>query len=225
MSNFEVIIIAVLGIFISLGLYYGLKVCARAQRTEWGKAWLNYLDGLNRLFCRYYHRFEYIPIQLPPTGPAVILANHVSGLDPFLLFAATERPLHFLIAKEQYNRFGLTWLFRAVGCIPVDRQRRPDQALRMALRALESGKVIVLFPQGTIVLPGESRPLKKGGMWLAQQTESPIYTVHISGIAKAGHIFRSILFRSRAKLIVYPTIYWTVETHLEMIQTWLEGKD
>lgn len=206
------------------GIRKVLHACQLANQTPWGKTWLNTLDGLNRLFCKKYHRFHYTPIELPSQGPALVMANHVSGLDPFLLLAATCRPIHFLIAREQYERLGLTWLFRAIGCIPVDRKGHPEIALRAALRALEEGKVIALFPQGKIVLPDQSNKLKRGGLWLAQHTQSPIYPAHIFGICGVGYVFRGILWRSKARLVSYPPIDWTDQSDPEALRILLEGK-
>ena len=144
---FELHTIAILSFVILLWLL--ARQLKAAQQTDWGNIWLNYLDGLNRLFCKYYHRLQYTLIDLPAEGPALVVANHLSGLDGFLLIAASRRPLRFMIAREQYERFGLAWLFKSIGCIPVDRSHRPEKGLRAALRALENGEVVVLFPQGT----------------------------------------------------------------------------
>jgi len=217
------LIILVILVIVAWWIKRLLNACVLANLTEWGNPWLNCLDGLNRLFCQYYHRLEYIPIELPKQGPAVIVANHLSGLDPLLLFAATRRPLHFLIAREQYERFGLRWLFKAAGCIPVDRSTRPERALRAAWRTLKAGEVIALFPQGKIVLPEElKKPLKRGGLWLAQHTQSPVYPVHLTGITGRGHIFRGILWRSQAKLVSYPPLIWTAESQPEQLQDLIE---
>jgi 1-acyl-sn-glycerol-3-phosphate acyltransferase len=217
-------VVIILLLLLGVLLKRALQACAKANQAEWGETWLNYIDGLNRLFCKYYHRLEYTPIDLPKEGPAVIVANHLSGLDPFLLFVATRRPISFLIAREQYERFGLRWLFQATGCIPVDRTGRPELALRAAFRALEAGKVIALFPQGKIVSPGEPhKPLKRGGLWLAQHTHCPIYPVHISGIRGVGHIFRGIVWRSEARLESFPPLLWTEESSLEELQKLIEG--
>ena len=80
------------------------------------------------------------PIPLPETGAAIVVCNHISGLDPLVLIAATPRPLRFLIAREEYERFGLQWLFRLGKCIPVERDKRPELAMRAALRAIENGE-------------------------------------------------------------------------------------
>lgn len=213
-------------IFISIGLIrYGLRACWAAHQTEWGHNWLNYLDGFNRgFFCRYFHRLHSDPIELPAQGPVIVVANHLSGLDPLLLLAVTQRPLRFLIAREIYEHWLLHRLYRAVGCIPVDRDKRPETALRAALRALQMGEVIALFPQGKITLPSElPRKLKKGGLWLARQANCPIYPVHLTGIRGMGYVLRSVFWPTSATLISYPPIYKLDENTLDYLQRLLEG--
>ena len=179
----------------------------RAAEIEWQHAWMNRLDGLNRLFCRRYHRLHADHIELPEQGPAIVVANHISGLDPLLMFAASRRKLRFLIATEQYYRFGLQWLFRAVGCIPVDRSGRPERAFREALAALREGEVIALFPHGKIHLDSEPpRHLKGGAVRLAQLAECPIYPVRIEGVRAQGRIFRPVFLRARAHLYNRPVL-------------------
>jgi 1-acyl-sn-glycerol-3-phosphate acyltransferase len=192
-------------------LLAGAWICRRLTawgEADWGSRWLNCLDGLNRLFCRHYHRLRTEPLPLPETGPALVVANHVSGLDPLLLIAASKRPLRFIIASEQYHRFGLHWLFKAVGCIPVDRKGRPERAFRAALRALEQGEVVALFPHGKIHLDSHPpRPLKPGFVRMAQLADCPIYPVRIEGVRGEGLVATSALLRSRARLTGHPPVF------------------
>jgi 1-acyl-sn-glycerol-3-phosphate acyltransferase len=182
-----------------------LLACRSANRVEWGSGWMNLLDGLNRLFCYRYHRLNILRLRIPKAGPAILACNHVSGLDPLLLLASSRRPIRFLIAREQYQRFGLNWLFRASGCIPVDREGRPEQAMRAAMRALQDGDVVALFPHGRICEPQE-RPcrIKPGAVRLAQLTGADILPLRISGIKGAGHLLRGLLLRSNAQLEALP---------------------
>ncbi len=184
-------------------LFLGALVVAGllANEADWGRGWRNVIDGLLRLFCRYYHRLEYEPIPLPEQGPALVASNHVSGLDPLLLITASRRPLRFLIAEEEYRRFGLQWLFRAAGCIPVDRDRRPEKALMQARQALERGEVVALFPHGKIHLDSDPpRALKKGVVRLAGWIGCPIYPVRLEGIRGERLILKALVIRSRARL-------------------------
>ena len=188
-----VVTFLVVALFIAAGL--------RFNRTDWGALRVNVIDGWLRLYCRVVHRFRFDPIPLPDSGPALVVANHISGLDPFLMIAAAERPLRFIIAREQYERWGMKWLFRAVGCIPVDRSRHPQQAFREALDRLREGEVIALFPGGHIHIPGEPEPrLKRGVARLAELSDAAVYPVRISGPRGQGHVMRSVFLPSRSRL-------------------------
>ena len=184
-----------------------LRWCEQANRIDWGNPWINRIDGLNRHFCRFYHRLQFDDLVLPEAGPAVVVANHISGLDPFLLLAAARRPLRFMIAREEYQRFGLTWLFKAVGCIPVDREKRPDRALRAAMEVLARGEVVALFPHGAIQTHAKpNKALKGGAVRLAQSQGCLIYPVLLGGVAGHGHTFRAFPLRSKATLKVLEPI-------------------
>ena len=184
-------------------LWLFARTCKAANPVDWEDTGNNYIVGFIILFCRYLHRFEYEPIPLPEKGGALLVSNHISGLDAFLLIAASPRPLRFLIAREEYERFGLQWLFRRARCIPVDRESKPERALREALRALDAGEVVALFPQGRIHLESHGpRKLKGGVVRLAQKSGCPIYPVRIDDVRGAGHTVRAVFFPSRAKLTV-----------------------
>jgi len=196
-----------LALFVLWQLHRLFRACRSANRVDWRSGWVNLLDGLNRLFCYRYHRLNVTGLRLPRQGHAIVVANHISGLDPLLLVASARRPLRFLIAREEYERFGLTWLFRAMGCIPVDRERRPEQALRDALRALKRGEVVALFPHGGIHLDSDSpRKLKPGAARLAQLTGAMLVPQRISGIRGEGHVVRGVVLRGRAQITLFPPI-------------------
>lgn len=175
-------------------------------RDHWGSRGFYRLDGFNRLFCSRYHRLRHDPIPLPKSGGAVLVANHISGLDPLLLGAATDRPLHFLVAREQYGRFGTRWFFRGTHCIPVDRSTRPARAFRSALAALARGEVVAVFPQGGIAIGDEQKPLKGGALRMAQLAGVPLVPVYIDGVAGRGKVTGALFPRSRATITAYAPI-------------------
>lgn len=186
---------------VGLVSYRLIVVCERANEADWGGPWLNRLDGLNRIFCRRFHRLPGKSLALPARGAVLVASNHVSGLDPLLLIAASRRPLRFMIAREEYERWWFKWLFRAIGCIPVDRSRDPHKALYAARRALEAGEVVALFPHGKIHLDHlPPIPLRRGVVLLAQMTGAPIVPVRIDGVRGEGHTVPALWMRSRARL-------------------------
>jgi 1-acyl-sn-glycerol-3-phosphate acyltransferase len=189
-----------------------------SARTDWGGPHVNWLDGWTRLLCRYLHGLKNTRLALPEKGPAIVVANHVSGVDPLLLIAASQRPLRFLIATEQYERPILHWLFRLAGCIPVDRKGRPEQALRAARRALEQGEVLALFPHGKIHLDTDPpRPIKGGVVRLAAWSGAPIYPVRIDGVKAEGKIILAPLVPSRVRLTFHQPIGVQEQTAHELL--------
>jgi len=178
-----------------------------ANIADWGSKWKNRFDGLNRLFLRNYHKCHIDPVPLPEEGPALVVANHISGLDPMMMIAACQRPVHFIIASEQYYRFGLNWLFRLGGCIPVDRSSRDDSAFQAALQALHEGKVVGLFPEGGMHLPGKGpKRLKRGVARLAKLSGSPVYPMHVSGVSLPGHVLPAVIWQNQARLESHPAV-------------------
>ena len=195
--------------FIALGWRQLMRRLEHAHVADWGGKWLNRLDGLNRLWCRHFHRLHGSKmLPLPVSGPALVVANHISGLDPLLLVATSARPLRFLVAQEEYDRPLLRALFRAIGCIPVRRDRNPRAALAAARRSLERGEVVALFPQGRIHLDHEPPVrLKRGVAYLAQATGVPVIAVHVDGIRGAGRTVTAVFMRSRARLKHFPVLH------------------
>ncbi|MEW8027022.1 MAG: lysophospholipid acyltransferase family protein [Candidatus Thiodiazotropha sp.] len=204
MNTFILIILLLAVVLAMAGLN---RRCREAQRAEWGVAWLNWLDGFNRLFCQSYHRLPQVELPLPDAGGAIVVANHISGLDPLLMLASSRRPLRFLIAREQYERFGLRWLFHAVGCIPVDRENSPEKAMRQAIKALRDGEIVALFPHGKIHLDSDPpRKIKAGAARLASLTELPLIPLRISGVSGQGGVMLPVFMRGHAQIQLLPVI-------------------
>ncbi len=222
-----VLLIIILIVFIILIAL--MKLGESANEVDWGHPWLNRIDGLNRILCYRFHRLQHNEIYLPETGGVLLASNHVSGLDPLLMIAACKRPLRFLIAREEYERFGLHWLLKGVGCIPVDRRGRPEQALREALRVLKQGEVVALFPHGHIHLDSDPpRRLKAGVIWLAQQTGAPIIPMRLTDVRGQGMTVPAVFIRSRARLQAFSAVACRDEEGkdcLHQLAEYIEGRN
>lgn len=204
--------------------------CARYSEANWGNAWwVTPLDGLNRIFSRRVHKLRHDPILLPAAGAALLVCNHVSGLEPLLLIAACRRPIRFLIAREEYERFGLHWLFKGIGAIPVERRGRPENALREALRALEAGEVVALFPHGGIHLDSDPPSKLKGGVAkLAQLSGAPIFPLRVTGIRGEGYTVRAVFMPGEPYLQAFAPLDCTtlsVDECMQKIAPLIEGRE
>jgi 1-acyl-sn-glycerol-3-phosphate acyltransferase len=190
-----------------------LQTLERHNGADWGSKWLNRLDGLNRLLCRRFHRLQHVLLPLPAHGGALMVANHISGLDPLLMAAASPRPLRFMIAWDEYERWWLKWLFQAIGCIPVGGPGGHRAALQRAAQALEAGEVVALFPQGGIHLGPAPMRLKRGVTLIAEITGVPIYPLRLEGIGGRGFKVAAVFIRSRARIFHFDPLYYRSGEH------------
>ena len=107
-----------------------------------------------------------------PSGPIVVAINHLSHVDPPIAGLAIRRPTRFLALDELWgNAWILDRLFRVFGAIPLPRTgRRPVAAIRAALRELERGGSVGVFPEGRRVQVWGDAELKRGAAWLSVRT-------------------------------------------------------
>lgn len=187
------------------------------SNADWGHPALNVLAGINVWFCQAFHRLPDQPIRLPESGPFILLSNHISGLDPLLLLAASNRPLRFLIAQEEYDRWWLKWLLKLMGCIPVRRDRNPRKALSQSLAALERGEVLVVFPQGGIVTDVNDSTLKQGAFLLARLSGAPVTAVRVEGVKGRGLTIMAVFMRSTSRIIQQSDIYHVTSENLSQV--------
>lgn len=153
----------------------------------------------NRLYCRFVHRFLWSGDDpLPRQGPCILVSNHQSSVDPFILAASTHRILSFLIAAEYYAIPGLRWFFRWMHCIPVQRGGADVASLRQALKALKQGRVLGIFPEGGIERGFDrARP---GVGYLAWRSGAPVFPACVSGTPRVGSVWKALLTPSRSKV-------------------------
>src|SRR5262249_39327030 len=84
---------------------------------------------------------------VPPLGPVVVVANHESVLDPFVLGSAIPRPLRFLAKSELWRVSVLARWLDALGAIPIVRGGSDTAAVGAAVDALGADEVVALFPE------------------------------------------------------------------------------
>jgi 1-acyl-sn-glycerol-3-phosphate acyltransferase len=119
---------------------------------------------------------------LPRNGAFLIAANHASHLDPPVIGSQVPRQMCFFARKTLWHGAFATWWLDAVGTIPVDRDGGQDVgALKRVLRALASGKVLILFPEGTRSPDGHLQAPKPGIGFIVCKTQVPVVPARIFG--------------------------------------------
>ena len=112
--------------------------------------------------------------RLPP-GAAIVVANHDSLADPFVVGSAIDRPLRYLAKAELWENRAVRRLMDTLGAIKVERGRGDVAAVAAAAQAIAAGDSVVFFPQGT-VLGSPDRPWQRGAARIALTTGAPLVT-------------------------------------------------
>ena len=95
--------------------------------------------------------------RIPVRSGAILVANHESMFDPWLLALVTPRPVRYMAKAELWRVALVGRVLEAFGAFPVERGTGDGSAMSQAAALLRSGEVIAIFPQGTSKqLPGRA---------------------------------------------------------------------
>lgn len=117
---------------------------------------------------------------LPASGGALLISNHLSYLDVFVLGTLLPRPLNYVARSTLFLPI-LGALIRSVGGFPIQREGMGAEGLKETLRRLRRGGIVVLFPEGTRSVDGEMGELKSGIAMLAQRAKVPVIPTGLAG--------------------------------------------
>ena len=160
------------------------------------------IKGLGRFYARAFHRLDVLsPCRLPPTGPAILVCNHISGLDPVLIQSVCPRLVVWMMAREYYDLPAMRWGFELIEAIPVERSGKDLAATRAALRALNRGRVLGVFPEGRIETDSDLLPFQTGVAMLAQRAGADVYPSYLDGTQRGKEMLQCFMEPQSARLV------------------------
>ena len=121
----------------------------------------------------------------PRSGPAILIANHVSFLDAGLLGSLLPRKVHFMVLSKHYHLRRIHWFYWGMDTIPVQIGRPDHGSIRRALKLLGQGKVLGIFPEGKRSPDGRLRDPLPGAAMIAAKSGVPIVPAAICGAYEA----------------------------------------
>lgn len=122
-----------------------------------------------------------------PAGGAILAGNHVSYLDPALLWCVAPRPTHFMAKIELWQIPWLGWVLDQFWAFPVNRAAADRESITTATNLLTAGELVGMFPEGTRRRDGDDElgEAHGGVAFIAIRASVPVVPVGIAGTAQA----------------------------------------
>ena len=122
---------------------------------------------------------------LPETGGALLVANHVTWLDAAFILISSSRPIRMLAFADYVKGGFVGWFTNIMGVIPVKASEGPKSLLRSLATAREcirEGELVCIFAEGALTRTGQLQPFQRGLLKIVEGTGAPVIPVYLDGL-------------------------------------------
>ena len=118
---------------------------------------------------------------IPRTGPALLVCNHISYADGFLVEICVPRFTRFLVSRPHYKSRILYWLCRTLQAPPAGGggPREAVESIARAREELRQSHLVCIFPEGEMSRTGNLLPFRKDFEKIAEGLDIPVIPVHL----------------------------------------------
>jgi len=138
---------------------------------------------------------------IPETGPAVLVCNHVSYVDALLIAGTYQRPIRFVMDRSIAEMKGLKTFFKIAKTIPICSPKADievyENAFKRIKEELDQGELVCIFPEGKLTTTGEVDTFKAGIERILKDSPVPVVPLALNGLwgsffsHKDGHALTS----------------------------------
>lgn len=156
------------------------------RRLSFRRRWKHLIFVLLRIFVlptlRLALRFKVHGLSnIPHSGGALVIGNHVHNGDPILMLSATYRPILWMAKEEVWDMPVLRWFATQAGAFPVQRGSFDRNAIRTAVDTIQEGLLVGMYPEGTRSTTGGLKEPFPGASLVAVRSGAPVIPCVIVG--------------------------------------------
>ncbi len=140
--------------------------------------------SIARLLCLAIYQPKYTGFdQIPQSGAAILVSNHVSYADGLIIASGCDRPVRFIIDAYIYNLPFVNYIMRYNRAIPILATRESvTQALDEIAEGIKAGDIICIFPEGQLTYTGSLGRFKAGIESIVRRNPVPVYPIALTGL-------------------------------------------
>ena len=139
---------------------------------------------------------------VPNEGPLLVVANHITAIDPILLAVSFDRKLIFMAKEELFEHPWSRFWVKNFGAFPVRRDGVDRQAFKEAESWLKKGVSLIMFPEGKRSPDATMQPALPGAAVIAARLGVPILPVALTGTENLNHLKHCFFHRTRVVLTI-----------------------
>lgn len=152
-----------------------------------------------RILSRTRYKLQVLGLEnMPAQGGVLLLGNHVSWFDWAMLQMASPRPVRYVMKRSVYEKWYLRWLMNQFEIIPIS-NGASSEALKLVSKALKSGEVVAIFPEGHISMNGHLSEFKSGFEKAAEGTGAQILPFYLQGLWGSVYSYAKGQYRESSK--------------------------
>ena len=153
---------------------------------------------------------------IPESGPALLVSNHVSFMDALVIGGSVRRPVRFVMDLNIFRIPVLGFIFRTAHAIPIAPAHEDRDALRKAFDQIDAelaaGEVVCIFPEGKLTRSGEMNEFKTGVERILDRRAVPVVPMALRGLWGSFFSRRD----GKAAMSQLPRRFWS---RIELIAT------
>ncbi|MBP82880.1 MAG: hypothetical protein CMO61_03430 [Verrucomicrobiales bacterium] len=129
----------------------------------------------------FYRLRRFGVVNVPKKGGVLLLGNHVSYIDSFVLYLTSPRPIRFVVLARYTQMKAIGWFLKMFGVIPIQ-PSQAKKAITDCIDALKAGDMVCLFPEGGLTRLGVVDEFKKGFEIIARKSDCQVVPVYMDGL-------------------------------------------
>jgi 1-acyl-sn-glycerol-3-phosphate acyltransferase len=157
----------------------------------WRSIWYDatYVAGMAGFTLGFSFRFAGTS-HMPEHGPVLVVANHQSFVDPWIVGLAVKRRLVYLARKTLFKNRLFAAIIRSLNAVPIDQEGVGKEGIRAVVEQLHQERAVLVFPEGSRTPDGVMHSLRPGIHLLMRRSQARVVPVGIAGAYDAWPIWR-----------------------------------
>ena len=146
---------------------------------------------------------------LPKSGAAVVLSNHPTYWDPWIISFVARRWITYMAWAEAFEWPFIGWTMKQLGAIPLSTERPTPSSMRAAYQVIADGRLLGIFPEGARTAQGTGfllDPPRPGAARIALKTGVPVVPVSIAGARRLWLPDQKLPRRGPVRVCFHPPI-------------------